>query len=361
MSVCRRLVQHGVWEEGDRMDVRGRIQARGKGIVGVGSALTDILVQTSDAVLRSISEVKGGMTLVDSAFLDACLSRIPQIPEIVPGGAACNTMQGLARLGGHAFFVGKRGMDATGTSFESALQASGVVPFLSTSVTSSGRVLSLITPDAQRSMFTFLGASSELLPENLPEELFRGVSLVFMEGYLFFNPDLALAVLEKARSAGAVIAMDLASFTVVEAAGALLHERVKTFVDILIANEDEALAYTGFSEPEKALDAMAADAELVVLKLGSEGSRVRLGNETFVIPAYAGKDVVDTTGAGDLWAAGFLYGLVEGADLQACGALASACGYEVCCVIGAQIAEEGWKRIRSRFLSPDGGVVLNLS
>ena len=338
------------------MDVRGRIRGRGKKILGVGSALTDILVQTSDAVLRDISEVKGGMTLVDSAFLDHCMGRIPEKPEIVPGGAACNTMQGLARLGGQAVFLGKRGEDATGEAFEAALRASGVAPVLSTSRTPSGRVLSLITPDAQRSMFTCLGASSELVPENLSDEAFAQASIVFMEGYLFFNPELACAVLEKARSAGAVIAMDLASFTVVEAAGALLRAKVKSHVDILIANEDEALAYTGFSDPEKALAAMAAEASLVVLKLGGEGSRIRLGEKTWIIPAFPGTGIVDTTGAGDLWAAGFLYGLVEDAEMSLCGALASACGYEVCCVVGAQIPEEGWDRIRSRFLSPDGAL-----
>ncbi|TYT76097.1 adenosine kinase [Desulfobotulus mexicanus] len=338
------------------MDLRGRIRARGKKVLGVGSALTDILVQTSDEVLRSISDIKGGMTLVESEFLDGCLPKVPQDKEIVPGGAACNTIQGLARLGGDTVFVGKRGNDATGEAFESSLRISGVKPVLSTSLTPSGRVLSIITPDAQRSMFTFLGASSELRPADLPEDLFSRAAIVFMEGYLFFNPDLGLAVLEKARAAGAVTAMDLASFTVVEAAPDLLHRVIPEYVDILIANEDEAQAYTGYSDPEKALEAMASEVDLAVLKLGSEGSRIRMGHESWVIDACAGQGVRDTTGAGDLWAAGFLHGLVEDWPMERCGNLASACGYEVCCVVGAQIPEAGWSRIASRFLSPGGSL-----
>ncbi|MCW7754739.1 adenosine kinase [Desulfobotulus sp. H1] len=332
------------------MDVRSRISARGKKVLGVGSALTDILVRASDEELQTISHIKGGMTLVDSDFLDGCMKKIPQAGETVPGGAACNTIQGLARLGGEAVFMGKRGNDATGDAFESFLKNSGVHPVLSVSRTPSGRVLSIITPDAQRSMFTFLGASSELAPSDIVREHFETAAIVFMEGYLFFNPDLAFAVLEEAQSSGAVVAMDLASFTVVEAASDLLHDAVPRFVDILIANEDEAYAYTGYRDPLKALEYMASEAGLAVLKMGKDGSLIRSGETLWQIAACNGNSVKDTTGAGDLWAAGFLHGLVLDWPMENCGALASACGYEVCCVVGAQIPEAGWLRICSRFL-----------
>lgn len=327
-----------------------RIRNRGGRIVGVGSALTDILAHESDAFLASISEIKGGMTYVEPAFIDDCLKKLSSRPEIVPGGAACNTIQGVARLGGAARFVGKRGQDATGESFEKGVVEVGIAPELTVSETPSGRVLSIITPDSQRSMFTYLGASSELMPEEIPANAFADAAIVVVEGYLLFNPDLALGVIERAKAAGAVIAMDLASFTVVEAARDLLDRIVPESVDILIANEDEAKAFTGTADEAEGLERMQALSEVAVLKVGSRGSRIHRNGETVAVPAVTGEPIVDTTGAGDLWASGFLYGLVNGWDTNACGTLASACGYEVCRVIGAQIPDAGWDRIRSQFL-----------
>lgn len=333
-------------------NLRTRIQTRGETILGVGSALTDILIRASDAFLFSISDIKGGMTLVERDFQEKALLKAPPDIEIVPGGATCNAILGISKLGGKASFIGKLGKGPTGKTFEENLIKSGVKPFLARSETKSGQVLAIITPDAQRSMFTFLGASSELLPEDLPEEAFKEASIVLMEGYLFFNPLLAESVLKKARAAGAVIAMDLASFTVVESAGELLHEQVCKYVDILIGNEDEAIAYTGASNAREALRSMAAEAGLVAIKRGSEGSFIKDSEKEWHIPAQSGENVIDTTGAGDLWAAGFLYGLTQNWSMDRSGTLASACGYEVCSVIGAQIPEAGWVRIRSNFL-PD--------
>lgn len=331
-------------------DVRDRIRQRGKMVLGIGSALTDILVRASDAFLFSISDVKGGMTLVESVFLEKALSSAPQNIEIVPGGATCNAIQGIGKLGGEAFFIGKLGQDAIGEAFEKNLKKSGVTPFLARTDTPSGQVLAIITPDAQRSMFTFLGASSELNLKDIPDEPFKKAAIVLIEGYLFFNPELARSILQKAQAAGAVVAMDLASFTVVENTGELLHEEVRNYVDILIGNEDEAIAYTGASNPRDALRSMASEASLAAIKRGAEGSFISDTEKEWHIGVHPGEAVIDTTGAGDLWASGFLYGLAQNWPIDRCGALASACGYEVCGVIGAQIPEAGWARIRSNFL-----------
>jgi len=317
-----------------------------RGVVGVGSALMDLLVFEDDAFLAGISDVKGGMTLVDGSFADGVLEKVTSDVTVVPGGAACNTIIGVGRLDGKATFVGKRGRDSYGDIFEKDLEKNGVVPRLVTSETPTGRVLSIITPDAQRSMFTYLGAASELVPDEISAEHFKGAGIVLIEGYLVFNRDLMIKTLKAAKDAGAAVAMDLASFTVVEEALDFIKEEVIPSVDILIANEDEARAFTGVSDEEAALSAMSQCADVAVLKLGARGSRIAFAGEVTEVEPVVGAEIVDTTGAGDLWAAGFLYGMVNGYPAETCGRIASACGYEVCRVTGADIPEEGWARIR---------------
>jgi sugar/nucleoside kinase (ribokinase family) len=207
--------------------------------------------------------------------------------------------------------------------------------------------LSIITPDAQRSMFTFLGASSETLPEEISNGCFENASIVHIEGYLLFNPELILAAVKHAKASDALISLDLASFTVIEEARELLDRLITDFVDIAIANEDEARVFTGFSQPEDAVQALAEKAQIAVVKLGERGSLVMHDNKIIKIRAMGDGRALDTTGAGDLWASGFLYGLVNGYPIEKCGQIGSACGYEVCQVIGASIPDEGWKRIKA--------------
>lgn len=317
-----------------------------RGIVGVGSALMDLLVFESDAFLKGISEIKGGMTLVDGSFAKGVLESVTSDVTVVPGGAACNTIIGVGRLNGAATFVGKRGRDRYGDVFEADLKENGVSPCLMTSETSTGRVLSVITPDAQRSMFTYLGAASELGPGDISADLFTDAAIVLIEGYLVFNPDLMRKTLSSAKEAGAAVAMDLASFTVVEEALDFIKAEVIPFVDILIANEDEAKAFTGLCDEADALSEMSRVADVAVLKLGARGSRIACAGRVTEVEPFVGGDIVDTTGAGDLWAAGFLYGMVMAYPVETCGRIASACGYEVCRVTGANIPEAGWGRIR---------------
>jgi len=316
-------------------------------IAGIGSALVDILLQESEDFLIRSGAQKGGMTMVDSAVVDRLIAESQRKPSVVPGGSACNTIIGVARLGGPARFVGKRGDDDLGRLFQDGLKRSNVEDRLFLSPASpTGRVLSIITPDAQRSMFTFLGASSETTVDEITTEVFRDTALVHIEGYLLFNHDLMRRAIACARSAGAKISLDLASFTVVEANRDVLEEIVRGSVDILIANEDEARAYTGLSNEEKALEALASKVETAVVKVGKRGSYIAQGKKSLAVGIMGDGRALDTTGAGDLWAAGFLYGLVRGFPLEKCGKLGAACGYEVCQVIGAGIPDAGWERIR---------------
>ncbi|MBF0203532.1 MAG: adenosine kinase [Desulfamplus sp.] len=209
----------------------------------------------------------------------------------------------------------------------------------------SGKVLSIITPDAQRSMFTCLGASTELEPNSITPDLFKDSGIALMEGYLLFNPALMMACLKSAKKAGSMIAMDLASFEVVNASKEILNEIVTEYVDILIANEDEAFAYTGFSDEIMAIKALSQNVRIAVLKVGVRGSYVSFNGEIIQINPITGAKAKDTTGAGDLWAAGFLFGIANGFSIEKSGEIGSACGYEVCQVMGAQIPEDGWQRI----------------
>jgi sugar/nucleoside kinase (ribokinase family) len=315
-------------------------------IVGVGSALIDILAHEDEIFLDKTGAVKGGMTYVTKEFIDETLLLSSQPPAIVPGGSACNTVVGIGKLGGAARFIGKCGSGAMAEFFENDLKRQNVEAMLLRSGSPTGRVLSIITPDAQRSMFTFLGASAETKPQDIQQNCFTNAAIVHIEGYLLFNPELILKVLKTAKSAGAWISLDLASFNVVNASHAQLKHIVAAYVDILIANEDEAIAYTGHIDEALAIQAMAADVEIAVLKVGDRGSFIACGGKILPIQPQTGAPIIDTTGAGDLWAAGFLYGLVNGYTLEKCGELGSACGYEVCRVVGANIPDAGWKRIR---------------
>lgn len=315
-------------------------------IVGIGSALVDILAHETEAFLLKSGAVKGGMTLVEYAIIESIVSDLKSSPSIVPGGSACNTIIGVAKLGGTSRFVGKRGAGPMGAFFEASLVENGVEPRLLQSPSRTGRVLSIITPDAQRSMLTYLGASSEILPDEIDENCFEDAAVVHIEGYLLFNPALMLQSMSLAKKSSAQISLDLASFTVVESNKALLDRIVDEFVDILIANEDEARAFTGHTDERRMIESLSSRAEIAVLKIGSRGSYIsQQGNILMVEPVGDGY-AVDTTGAGDLWASGFLFGLVNGYSLEKCGKLASACGYEVCQVVGASIPHDGWERIR---------------
>ena len=315
-------------------------------IVGVGSALVDILAHEEEAFLAETGAVKGGMTYVSKEFIEETLSLSLNPPSLVPGGSACNTIVGVGKLGGAARFVGKCGNGEMGQFFENDLRRQNVEPSLLRSDSPTGRVLSIITPDAQRSMFTYLGASAETRPQDITASFFSDAAIVHIEGYLLFNPDLILKVLQTARQSGARISLDLASFNVVEESHELVEHIVESFVDILIANEDEARAYTGHKDEARAIRALSDKAKIAVLKVGERGSFIANRGQVVPVQPQTGGAAVDTTGAGDLWAAGFLFGLVNGYPLQRCGELGSACGFEVCQVVGANIPDDGWERIK---------------
>ena len=314
--------------------------------VGVGSALMDIILNESDSFLTANNIIKGGMELVDADKAEELLALSNQKPILVPGGSAANTIIGLGRLSEKAAFIGCCGNDTLGNEYQDALRKSNVFPQFTTSPSATGQVLSIVTPDAQRSMLTYLGAAAEMDPLSITPPSFESADVVHIEGYLLFNESLIRAVLKAAKEAGILVSLDLAAFTVVEANSSLVKELVREYVDIVLANEDEAKAYTGFDDERKALDALAEDATVAVVKIGKRGSLVKYDGEVTVIAPYGEEKPKDTTGAGDLWASGFLYGLINGKSFEESGRIAGITGYEVCRVMGAHLTDEKWAEIK---------------
>ncbi len=318
-----------------------------KKILGMGNALTDILLQIdNDEVLLSLNLLKGGMQLINTERSDEISLAVSKYHRIMAtGGSASNTVNGITRLGAKAGFVGKIGKDDVGLFFTNDSINNGVVPHLLKSQTPSGRCTVLITPDSERTLCTYLGAACELEAADLHLEMFQGYDIFHIEGYLVQNHDLIRTAVRLAKEAGLLVSVDLASYNVVEANLDFLHEMISEFVDIVFANEEEARAFTG-KEPEEALDAIAELCKIAIVKIGKEGSFIKSGNEKVLVKPRLAM-AVDTTGAGDLYASGFLFGLANNYSLEVCGNIGSIVSGKVVEVIGAKMCDEVWEKIHA--------------
>ncbi|MCL2502221.1 MAG: adenosine kinase [Bacteroidales bacterium] len=324
-----------------------------KSILGIGNALTDILaVLPDDSLLNYFHLRKGSMQHVDADTGDKIWQTLkPLGVQYVAGGSCANTITGTAVLGMPSGFIGKVGDDEIGALFHSDQVRNGISSLLFQGDAASGRAMVFITaPEAERTFATYLGAALELCPDDLKPLYFSGYDYFHIEGYLVQNQDLVRKAVRLARAAGMVISMDLASYNVVESNEAFLHDIVENYVDIVFANEHEAMAFTG-EEPVKALDAIARVCDIAVVKIGKEGSMIKRGDEYCRINARPA-EVVDATGAGDLYAAGFLYGHSLGLSLQKCGDIGSILAAKVVEVVGPKINiprwKEGKREIRNR-------------
>lgn len=316
-----------------------------KRIVGVGAALVDLLVNVQDSWIQENKAVKGDMQLVDFSRIESLLSTLPAY-EKVPGGSACNTLVGYAKLGGEAAFVSKTGEDELGKLFALHLKNSNVQSLIKHANEPTGRVLSVVTPDAERTMFSYLGASDTLSLDDFPENVFDGAALTYIEGYRAFDAKTFRGVLERSKAAGVPTALDFGSFGVVNVCRSLFESLfAEGLIDMIFANEEEAKAYTG-KEPREALEELAKYTSLAVVKLGAEGALVSYQGTVFEIKAKK-VQALDTTGAGDLWAAGFLFGFLSGSDIPECGKLASEVAAEVVQVQGASIPDSVWNRLKN--------------
>jgi sugar/nucleoside kinase (ribokinase family) len=247
-----------------------------KKILGIGNALVDIILFLEDeALLKQFSLPKGSMQLVDAdKALQVETAAHSCRKHMASGGSAANTIHGLAMLGIETAFIGTVGKDSFGEFFEKDLKACNINPLLSTSTTSTGRAISLVTPDGERTFTTYLGAAIELSVNRLNIDLFRGYHYLHLEGYLVPNQQLVESAFIMAQQCGMTVSLDLASYNVVEANLSFLQRIIRQYDPIVFANEEEARAFTGQTDPEKALDYFAAFCKTAIVKTGSKGSLI---------------------------------------------------------------------------------------
>ena len=310
-------------------------------IVGLGNALTDVLARLhSDECFDEMGLLKGGMQLIDEEKLLRIMSVFEGLETtLASGGSAANAVSGVARMGIESGFIGKIGRDAYGRFFREDMERNGVQTLLIEGEQASGCAMTMITPDGERTFGTFLGAAATLCAEELSVEMFEGYDILHIEGYLVQDTSLILRAVQLAKEAGLSVSFDMASYNVVK----------DNYVDILFANEEEALAYTG-EEPRKATEILSRYCRIAVVKCGAQGSFV--GCEGIITEVPATPEVrVDSTGAGDLYASGFLYGLSQNCSLGVCGAIGSLLAGRVIKVIGTKMSDEIWTEIKLKVSS----------
>ena len=296
-------------------------------VVGIGNALVDVLSHEDEAFLEANGLVKSSMTLIDTERAEALYAAMGAGIE-VSGGSAANTISGIASFGGQAAYIGRVFDDQLGTVFAHDMRATGVL-FRSPPATDgppTGRCLIVVTPDAHRTMNTYLGSSEFLGPEHVDVELVQAAQITYLEGYLFDRPPAQEAywkASQAAHEAGRRVSLTLSDTFCVERHRSAWRELVRDQVDVLFANEHEAMALYEVDTFDEALAACRADVEVACVTRGAEGSVVARGDEVVDVPAHPVEHVVDTTGAGDLYAAGFLFGLTRGRSMADCGRLGS--------------------------------------
>ncbi|MDG5799332.1 adenosine kinase [Marinilabiliaceae bacterium ANBcel2] len=319
-------------------------------VLGIGNALVDILAHIdSDDILLKLSLLKGSMQLVDKNSADKVLEVVNSNGKITTasGGSAANTIHGLANLGVETAFTGKVGNDRWGEFFRTDLKAFNIKPYLYKGDGRSGRAITLISGDGERTFATHLGAAVDLNLDDISKDIFEGYSYLHVEGYLVQNPQLIEGVIKLAKSQGVKISFDLASFNVVDDNREYLLNLVNNYVDILFANEQEAFSFTKIDNDENSLLFMSKMAKVAILKKGVEGSLIRMGDEVVFASAVEASPI-DTTGAGDLYAAGFIYGLINRQSLEVCGRLGALLAATVIEVTGPKMCKDTWCNLRSK-------------
>jgi len=314
-------------------------------ILGMGNALVDVMtILPNDNILNDFKIQKGSMQLVDDEFIQKIVEQTKNFEtKLTTGGSAANTINGIARLGMDTGFYGKVGNDYHGNFFVSDLQKNKIESKILKSDSHTGLAIALVSPDSERTFTVSLGAAVELAPKDITNELFAGYDILHIEGYLVQNHDLIEIAVKKAKENGLKVSLDLASFNVVEDNLEFLQDISKKYVDIIFANEEESKAFTG-KEPRQALDDIADICDIAIVKIGKDGSYIKSDNKTYTVGVIEANSI-DTTGAGDFYASGFLYGLLKGYDMQKCGKIGAILSGNVIEVIGAKMDDERWNKI----------------
>lgn len=318
-------------------------------ILGIGNALVDVLVPVKDNCLVEEMGLKvGGMSLIDRNKFEAIQKTIKGMTKhLANGGSACNTIRSFALLGGGAGLIGKIGADEYGAFFQKSSVEAGVDCHLLASDLPTGVATTFYHTSGERTFGTYLGAAVELVADDITRDMFEGYSYLYVEGYLVQNHEMILRAMELAKQAGLHICLDMASYNIVEEEKEFFGLLISRYVDILFANEDEARAFTG-KEAEKAAEELAQLCSIAIVKTGAKGAIIKKGTETIHAEAEKVPQVIDTTGAGDFYAAGFLYGLIGGLSLQKCAKCGSLLAGEVIQTVGTDLKPDTWARLKAK-------------
>lgn len=320
-------------------------------VTAIGNAIVDVLAHAEDKFLVEQKLAKGAMSLIDPPTADRLYGLMNAGVE-ASGGSAANTIAGLAGLGGKGAFIGKVANDKLGEAFSHDIRAAGVAfdtPMLLDGATTA-RCLIFVTPDAQRTMQTFLGACVELGPEDVEEDKIKNSQVVYLEGYLFDPPRAKEAFFKAAKIAkiaGTKVSLSLSDAFCVGRYRAEFLDFIKNHVDILFANETEIMSLFEVDTFDKALQQIRGHCEIAALTRSEKGSVIVKGSEVHVVDAEKGVKVIDTTGAGDAYAAGFLYAYTQGKSLAQAGKLGGMLAAEIISHYGAR-AESDLKQLAKK-------------
>lgn len=319
-----------------------------KRIIGIGNALVDALaVLRSDELLEAFGLPKGSMTLIGDDEQQRIQERFAQLDvQQATGGSAGNTMLALANLDMQPGFIGTVGSDTTGAFFAANCEQKGIVPYLTTLSQQSGIAYTFISPGGERTFATYLGAAAAMSPENLDAAMFEGYDYLYVEGYLVQNHALILRAVQLAKEEGLKICLDLASYNIVAADLEFFTHLVTEYVDVVFANEEEARAFAS-ADAEEALEHLHTLCEVAVVKVGAAGAYIMRNDEKVFAPAMDVDKVVDTTAAGDFYAAGVMYGLLHDYPLQQCAEMGSLLAGHVIQTIGTKLTDATWQEIKN--------------
>lgn len=314
--------------------------------IGLGNALVDVLLKLeTDEVLPEIGIQKGAMDMISEEQMIAIRKKQEHLERSqAPGGSVCNTMRAMAYLGANAGFIGKIGSDSVGSYYEQSVLKAGVSPYFIKTDGVSGSCTVLISPDGERTMGTFLGPGPTITGDEIEEEYLKKYHCIYIEGYLIVNEPLMRATMEKAKRLGLKVALDLSNYNIVNAFKGMLEDIIPKYVDILFSNESEAEAFTGL-QAEEAVKKLSQIVDISIVTLGKKGALIGSRGEIVSVPAEGGKPI-DTTGAGDNFAAGFLYGQSISASLEESARIGSMLAGHVIDVIGPEIPAGQWEQIK---------------
>lgn len=314
-------------------------------VLGIGSPCLDIFIPVKDKFMTSISGKKGGSkTLSQSEFSKIIGKFNKNSLKRTTGGSCCNTLKGLANLDQRCALLGRFGNDEAAEYVLETFKTLGLIPKMIASSTPTAQVLCFVTEDHERTMRCYLGASAELCEDDLDPSCFEGVELVHIEGYTLYNGGVAKKAMQLAKANGAKVSFDLGSHELVKQFKETLLEIIPNYVDILFGNSDEYFALTGLPS-EQACDKVQKMCKTAVVLVGPKGCFIGSEDNIFHSQAYDAA-VVDTTGAGDLFISGFLYGYIEGKPLQDCASLGNLLGSTVVQAYGAEIPKNKWEELR---------------